>query len=127
MTVGDDPPAEPRRVRLSRRAGYRKPAGAVVVTRPGRWGNRWPPGSTGEVVLPGGSIEPGPHEPLSRAQSIASVRHAVEARLVDDPGYLDPLRGRDLACWCALDEPCHADVYLDLANRHRGPDVATSG
>lgn len=27
------------------------------------------------------------------------------------------LAGHDLACWCALDKPCHADVLLDLANR----------
>ena len=26
------------------------------------------------------------------------------------------LRGRDLACWCPLDAPCHADVLLDIAN-----------
>ena len=26
------------------------------------------------------------------------------------------LRGHNLACWCALDEPCHADVLLELAN-----------
>lgn len=30
---------------------------------------------------------------------------------------LAPLRGRDLACWCPLDQPCHADVLLELANR----------
>ena len=30
---------------------------------------------------------------------------------------LAPLRGRDLACFCAPDEPCHADVLLELANR----------
>lgn len=33
------------------------------------------------------------------------------------------LAGRDLACWCPLDEPCHADVLLELANR----EVAGSG
>lgn len=27
------------------------------------------------------------------------------------------LRGKDLACWCALDDPCHADILLELANR----------
>lgn len=27
------------------------------------------------------------------------------------------LRGKNLACWCALDAPCHADVLLNLANR----------
>jgi hypothetical protein len=26
------------------------------------------------------------------------------------------LRGRDLACYCPLDEPCHADVLLEVAN-----------
>jgi hypothetical protein len=27
------------------------------------------------------------------------------------------LRGRDLACWCPLDQPCHAEVLLRRANR----------
>ena len=26
------------------------------------------------------------------------------------------LHGKNLACWCALDQPCHADVLLVLAN-----------
>lgn len=26
------------------------------------------------------------------------------------------LAGRDLACWCKLDQPCHADVLLAVAN-----------
>ena len=26
------------------------------------------------------------------------------------------LRGYKLACWCPLDEPCHADLLLELAN-----------
>lgn len=26
------------------------------------------------------------------------------------------LRGKNLACWCALNQPCHADVLLELAN-----------
>jgi hypothetical protein len=27
------------------------------------------------------------------------------------------LRGKNLACWCPLNQPCHADVLLELANR----------
>lgn len=27
------------------------------------------------------------------------------------------LAGKNLACWCPLDQPCHADVLLELANR----------
>lgn len=36
------------------------------------------------------------------------------------------LRGRDLACWCKPDQPCHADVLLAIANRPIAPsgDVA---
>lgn len=30
---------------------------------------------------------------------------------------LPTLRGKDLACWCPLDRPCHADVLLKIANR----------
>jgi len=26
------------------------------------------------------------------------------------------LRGKNLACWCPLDEDCHADVLLEIAN-----------
>ncbi len=26
------------------------------------------------------------------------------------------LRGKNLACWCPLDGPCHADVLLEIAN-----------
>lgn len=26
------------------------------------------------------------------------------------------LRGKNLACWCQLDQPCHADVLLEIAN-----------
>jgi hypothetical protein len=27
------------------------------------------------------------------------------------------LAGKNLACWCRLDLPCHADVWLDLVNQ----------
>lgn len=33
---------------------------------------------------------------------------------------LPSLRGKDLACWCPLDQPCHADVLLELANAEAG-------
>lgn len=34
---------------------------------------------------------------------------------------LAPLRGHDLACYCPLDQPCHADVLLELANAEPSP------
>lgn len=41
----------------------------------------------------------------------------VTALVIIAGGMLDVLRGKDLVCWCSLDEPCHADVLLELANR----------
>jgi hypothetical protein len=32
------------------------------------------------------------------------------------PMWLERLRGKDLACWCRLTSPCHADILLRLAN-----------
>ena len=29
---------------------------------------------------------------------------------------INELRGKDLTCWCPLDQPCHADVLPKLAN-----------
>jgi hypothetical protein len=26
------------------------------------------------------------------------------------------LKGKDIACYCKLDEPCHADVLIEIAN-----------
>ena len=34
--------------------------------------------------------------------------------------FIAPLRGENLACWCPLDHPCHADVLLKLANEKGG-------
>ena len=31
--------------------------------------------------------------------------------------WLGPLRDKNLACWCELGRPCHADVLIELANR----------
>lgn len=41
-------------------------------------------------------------------------------RLTVDPGWLLPLKGRNLACWCAP-RRCHADTLLRLANQEPQP------
>ncbi|MGZ4562996.1 MAG: DUF4326 domain-containing protein [Mycobacterium sp.] len=87
----------PSRIQLSRRPGWRKPASAAVVSRGRnrRWGNPFP-------VING-----------DRATAVEQYR-----RWLPTSG-LNPaeLRGRDLCCWCPLDEPCHADVLLEWANQ----------
>ncbi len=33
------------------------------------------------------------------------------------------LAGRNLACWCAIGDPCHGDVLLEVANSDQWEDV----
>lgn len=88
--------AAPTRIQLRRTKGWRKPDGAVVVSRPSRWGNPFPIGPD-----------------RSAADAVALYRTWVEPQA---DTVRAELGGRDLCCWCPLDRPCHADVLLELAN-----------
>jgi hypothetical protein len=50
-----------------------------------------------------------------RAEVIRLFREYALIMLSVYPDWLEPLRGRDLACWCSP-EPCHAQVLAELAN-----------
>lgn len=96
----------PKRVQRRRVKGEPgMPAGARYVGRPSKWGN--PYGVSGET---------------DAAAAVALFRDmlnrapkALNGSTVFDDIRKD-LRGRDLACWCPLDQPCHADVLLEVAN-----------
>ena len=75
------------------------PENTVKVSRPGPWGNQF------SVVEYG------------RARAVANYRNRVIGLLAIGAIDLQSLRGKNLACWCKLDQPCHADVLLELANR----------
>jgi Domain of unknown function (DUF4326) len=94
----------PRRIQLSRRRGWRKPAGAVVVARPSKWGNPFVVDAERSRVEAVELFE----RALLRTGGSALRFTAVDVRR--------ELAGRDLACWCPLDGPCHADVLLRVAN-----------
>lgn len=92
---------KPRRIRLSRKRGYRKPDNAVRVTRPGKYGNPYRVGVHGDAA-----------ECVALFEAMMNQELAA-GRMKE---MLAELRGKDLACFCALDAPCHADVLLRLAN-----------
>jgi hypothetical protein len=110
----------PTRIQRKRTKGWRMPEGARYVGRPSWWGNDWRPGDVCNYTIHANAlIYPDIHHPapivLDRVTAIAHYRRGwaipQRRRIQDD------LRGRDLACWCPLDQPCHADVLLELANR----------
>ena len=80
------------------------PAEAIYVGRPTRWGN-----------------------PISAPTNDYSGRSYAAAKFsqwIQEPAQREllnsirtELRGKDLACWCPLGHPCHADQLLTLANQ----------
>jgi len=94
---------KPVRLRLSRRAGFdlqalsQKTNGlpAVNVARPSRWGNPYPAAEWGRE-----------HAIALFAQNLAK-----------SPPDIAILRGKNLACWCAPDQACHADILLKMADK----------
>lgn len=101
MTVVLEPVVGPARVQLSRRKGSRLPTGAVKVDRTTKWGNPY--------------VGDGPHDRALMVKLFAEYCERPEQ--VDFVAAVRAeLRGKVLACWCPLDEPCHADVLLMLAN-----------
>jgi hypothetical protein len=99
-----------KRIQRQRAKGWRMPAGAIYVGRYGPWGNPFPVGVHLMVVSSRHSVLVPDLE-----TSLALYRAWVTGPFVPD-GFLTPLRGHDLVCWCPLDRPCHADVLLELAN-----------
>lgn len=95
------------------------PDGAIYVGRPTRWGNPIKPANTLGCDTPAEAAE------MYRA--LIEYGDTVPYPLPGQSAHLDEhreyvlafayeLAGLDLACWCPLDQPCHADVLLEIAN-----------
>lgn len=131
----------PKRIQMSRQRPWRaaSPA-AVIVARPSKWGNPFAARIPHGEVLQGRETRAVLVEQYRRwLVDGASADEAVASfplltpqgnlwvarmPLVSRPTLREiraELAGRDLACWCPLDSPCHGDVLLALA---RGDDYA---
>lgn len=121
----------PERIQLKRTKGWRMPPNTVKVDRTTRWGNPywdtrrygldlclklfentaqgvWNPGVIPKTAMPQWFDWLYEHHCEFRARF---SRHPLE-------NIQQFLAGRNLACWCALDKPCHADILIRLANQH---------
>jgi hypothetical protein len=87
----------PVRIQRKRTQGWRKPKGAVNCTRPSKWSNPFP---VGLYTLEDSLIK-------FRCEVAEPCAQEIQA----------DLRGKDLMCYCGLDQPCHVDILLEVANR----------
>lgn len=107
---------KPVRLQYRRTKGFKlvSPNGLpnVCVDRRNRWGN---PYVVGEVAY----VKSG------NSDSLVPVQITIEDCLTLFRDYAQQmaevaqkeLRGKNLVCWCKIDQPCHADIWLEIANR----------
>ena len=98
----------PIRIQLRRTKGWRMPENTVKVDRSTNWGNPYAARDYGGRF---------PDRPVDLFRDFMA---SDETKALMMWGRLEKLRGKNLACWCALDAPCHADVLLELANKPEG-------
>jgi len=84
-----------KRIQRKRTKDWRMPPNTVYVGRPSKWGNPFKIGRDG-----------------SRGYVLYLYDRWLSYQLMQNPSFLEPLKEKDLACWCRLDEPCHADILL---------------
>ncbi len=87
---------KPIRIQRKRTKGWRMPENTLSVTRPGKWGNKW-------RIQDGFTIE----------ESLAIYSEWAKDNVSQ---IKKELRGKNLACFCPLNQKCHADILLELAN-----------
>lgn len=90
----------PKRIQRKRARGWKMPPNTVYVGRPSKWGNPFKPDSS-----------------FGLRMCVRMYRTWIEIGKNTLRDELSELRGKNLACWCPLDQPCHADILLELANR----------
>lgn len=100
----------PERVQLSRAAGWRMPPNTVKVDRSTRWGNPYRLHGDGYPMTPEVAVG------MFAALLNRGEGWVMRDRLTDLADVRRDLAGKNLACWCPLGQPCHADVLLLLAN-----------
>jgi len=97
--------SKPIRIRRTTWKNWECPEGAVYVGRPTKYGN------------------PYRVDELGRAGAIAAFKVMLkDKRMRIHLGYPSDvvikreLKGKHLVCWCRLNEECHADILLKIAN-----------
>lgn len=92
---------KPIRIQRSRQHKMVSPNGLpiVYVGRPSKWGNPY-----NEQSFP----------TLSKEEWVENYKRLM--LIPQNIAIASLLKGKNLACWCPLDQPCHADILLEIAN-----------
>jgi hypothetical protein len=121
---------KPARIQRKRVKGWTKPEGAVYVGRGSRYGNPFRLVREGNLWIVrvdpadgvvGRTVGDYVLERQARQVAVDEFRAMFRGPAGWELAEYFALRlhGRDLMCWCAEDQACHADVLLELAAQVR--------
>lgn len=117
--------APPARIQRQRTKGWRMPANTVAVSRPSKFGNPW---TIADLLEEMANFGEDCTVDSAREAAVESYRAWLVGDMADcqHPGTparraailaaLPSLRGKSVACWCRVHQPCHGDILLTLAN-----------
>lgn len=106
---------KPKRIQLRRTCGWKKPANAVVITRPSRFANPF----VGEDAVPAFErwlADGGLAQDIDTSDLRVDLKPKYRKRRGADVVKFakELLRGKDVACFCKLENDCHGDVLLRI-------------
>jgi len=78
---------------------WKKNPNAVYIGRPSKWGN---PFKVSKYGL---------------RKCLEKYCEWLENQLRIDTDFLEPLRGKDLVCFCPLSQTCHADIIIEFLTK----------
>jgi len=86
---------------------WKKNPNAILVSRPSQWGN---PYTIKEYGL---------------RECLRLYRIWLINMIHIFPNFLEPLKGKDLVCYCHLAKPCHADILIEFVEKITLDDFGT--
>lgn len=129
----------PQRIQRKRTRGWKIPPNTISVTRPGKYGNIFEIGKQVPREFERMYCYPTFASCPDYLDNLDYLRYGIRGHEIEDAEaatrlfrqymewgrrhapdvqkeFLAPLRGKNLACWCAIDKPCHGHVLIEYAN-----------
>lgn len=124
----------PKRIQRKRTKGFKLPPNTIYVGRPSKWGNPFKVGCIMNYMdilhfmdfkdvkkyfqVKGQTVNAIAKKPLDIEDSMYLYKkYKFNVTEETKKKLLTQLKGKNLACWCPMDKPCHADILLKLANK----------
>ncbi len=101
----------PIRVQRKRTKGWKMPENTVYVGRPTKWGNPFRVSGDHDLAVYAFRCY------LDGVSNPAIRNGHYDGKVAPTIEEIKTLKGKNLACFCPLDKPCHADILLEIANQ----------